>query len=89
MRAKGRGRVDSFIRNIRTLLGSNEIDSAIMKCDKQKGSCANVLRAGTVGPAEAEHGEWRYRVRTQRMAVVVAFRSETELRVVTAWRFRP
>jgi hypothetical protein len=50
---------------------------------------ANVLRAGSVDPAEAENGEWRYRVRTQRMAVVVAFRSETELRIVTAWRFRP
>lgn len=45
-KAKGRGRVDSFIRTIRTLLSNNEIDSAITECDKQKGSCANVLRAG-------------------------------------------
>ena len=46
----------------------------------------NVLRAGTVDPAESEKGEWRYHVRTQRFVIVVAFRSETELRVVTAWR---
>jgi biopolymer transport protein ExbB len=45
-KAKGKGRVDSFIRNIRSLLNNNEIDAAIMECDKQKGSCANVLRAG-------------------------------------------
>lgn len=47
---------------------------------------ANVLRAGAVDPAELERGSWRYRVGTQRIEVVVAFRSETELIVVTAWR---
>jgi hypothetical protein len=46
----------------------------------------NVLRGGVVDPAELENGSWRYRVRTARIAVIVAFRSETELRVVTAWR---
>ena len=46
----------------------------------------NVLRAGTVDPAEFEKGCWRYRVRTQRIVVVIAFRSVTEIRVVTAWR---
>lgn len=46
----------------------------------------NVLRGGAVDPAEFENGSWRYRVRTARIAVIVAFRSETELRVVTAWR---
>ena len=48
----------------------------------------NVLRGGIVEPGEFENGSWRYRVRTQRMYVVVAFRSETELRVVTAWRLK-
>jgi hypothetical protein len=46
----------------------------------------NVLRGGVVDPAEFENGSWRHRVRTARIAVIVAFRSETELRVVTAWR---
>lgn len=49
---------------------------------------ANVLRGGVVDPGEYENGSWRYRVRTARIAVIVAFRSETELRVVTAWRFK-
>ncbi len=48
----------------------------------------NGLRGGVVDPGEFENGSWRYRVRTARIAVIVAFRSETELRVVTAWRFK-
>ena len=49
----------------------------------------NVLRGGAVDPGELEHGTWRYRVRTGRIAVVIALRSETSLVVVTAWRFTP
>ncbi|HEX7216728.1 MAG TPA: hypothetical protein VF578_21130 [Methylomirabilota bacterium] len=50
--------------------------------------CTNVLRGGVVEPGELERGSWRYRVKTNRMCVVVAFRSEMELVVVTAWRIR-
>lgn len=47
----------------------------------------NVLRGGGLpAPAELENGSWRYRVSTANMAVVIAFRSETALVVVTAWR---
>lgn len=49
----------------------------------------NVLRGGAVDPAEFENGSWRYRVRTHRIAVVIAFRSESSLVVVTAWRTSP
>jgi hypothetical protein len=48
--------------------------------------CENVLRGGVVRPGELEHGTWRYRVDTSRITVVVAFRSEHELVVVTTWR---
>ena len=48
----------------------------------------NVLRGGIADPAEWENGSWRYRVRTQRMCVVVVIRSGSELKVITAWRFR-
>ena len=48
--------------------------------------CVNVLRGGIVEPAERERDSWRYRVRTGRISVVVTFRSETALVVVTAWR---
>jgi hypothetical protein len=48
--------------------------------------CENVLRGGVVRPGEYEHGTCRYRVETTRVTVVVAFRSENELVIVTAWR---
>jgi hypothetical protein len=50
--------------------------------------CINVLRGGVVEPAEEIRGTWRYRVCTARIYVVVGFRSETRLVVVTAWRLR-
>ena len=50
--------------------------------------CENVLRGGVVRPGEFERDIWRYRVETSRITVVVAFRSENELVVVTAWRIR-
>lgn len=49
--------------------------------------CTNVLRAGAVtDPADLIKGTWRYRVQTKRITVVVAFRSEQELVIVTTWR---
>ena len=51
--------------------------------------CTNVLRGGVVEPPEWIDGTWRYRVRTARMCVVIAFRSETYLTVITAWRIKP
>jgi malate synthase len=50
----------------------------------------NVLRHGKMQePGELVNGTWRYRLHTARFCVVVAFRSETELVVVTNWRKRP
>lgn len=46
----------------------------------------NVLRGGVVRPGEQERGTWRYRVQTSRMTIVVAFRSESEMVVVTGWK---
>jgi biopolymer transport protein ExbB len=45
-RAKGRGRIPAFVRNIQGLLNDNKIEEAITVCDKQKGSLANVVRSG-------------------------------------------
>ncbi len=50
--------------------------------------CVNVLRGGLIEPPELERGTWRYRVKTNRICVVVAFRSEHELVVITAWRIQ-
>jgi hypothetical protein len=48
--------------------------------------CLNLLRAGVFEPAEFINGQWRYRITTPRICVVIAFTSSTRLRVVTAWR---
>lgn len=48
--------------------------------------CVNVLRGGVVGPGEFENGSWRYPVRASRVTVIVAFRSDTQLVIVTVWR---
>lgn len=48
--------------------------------------CLNLLRAGVYEPPESINGEWRYRVSSQRICVVITFVSDTRLRVVTAWR---
>ncbi|MBN8701750.1 MAG: MotA/TolQ/ExbB proton channel family protein [Bacteroidetes bacterium] len=45
-KAKGKGAIDVFVRNIKSNLASNNLDAAIAACDKQQGSLANVVRAG-------------------------------------------
>lgn len=45
-RAKGKGRLNTFVRNIQTLLSEDKIEEAMIACDKQKGSLANVMKAG-------------------------------------------
>lgn len=45
-RAKGKGRIEPFIRNIKSLVASEKFDEAIAACDQQQGSLANVVRAG-------------------------------------------
>jgi biopolymer transport protein ExbB len=44
--AKGKGNINKFVNKIKGLVQSNDISSAIEECDKQKGSLANVVRAG-------------------------------------------
>ena len=46
-RAKGRGNLNSFVRNFRNLLlNEDKIEEASNLCDKQRGSLANVMKAG-------------------------------------------
>lgn len=45
-RAKGRGNINKFVNKIQGLVESNDTAAAIEECDKQKGSLANVVRAG-------------------------------------------
>jgi len=45
-RAAGTGNVGNFVHKIQTLIDGGNIDSAISECDKQRGSVANVVKAG-------------------------------------------
>jgi biopolymer transport protein ExbB len=44
--ASGKGSTQSFVRKIKNLVESNNVDQALGECDKQKGSVANVVKAG-------------------------------------------
>lgn len=45
-KAKGKGSVTVFLRKVQQEINSGNIDAAIATCDKQRGTPANVLRAG-------------------------------------------
>jgi len=45
-RAKGRGNLNAFIRKFQGLLNEDKIEDAASLCDKQRGSLANVMKAG-------------------------------------------
>ncbi len=53
--AGGKGSTQNFIRKIQQFLSGGDINGAISECDKQKGSVANVLRAGLEKYKEVEH----------------------------------
>ena len=45
-RAKGKGRLNVFVKKLQNLLAEDKIEEAVEACDKQKGSLANVMKAG-------------------------------------------
>jgi hypothetical protein len=87
-------RSDAAHRLIRTILSSGTVRFSGHALTEMKKDglttidCVNVLRGGVVEPAEFENRSWRYRVRTAKIYVVVAFRSEEALVVITAWRVK-
>jgi biopolymer transport protein ExbB len=45
-KAQGRGSLPEFLNNVRKKLHSGDVDGAIQLCGQQRGSAANVIRAG-------------------------------------------
>lgn len=80
------GRLIRQILKIGRFTYSKHAKDEMLADDLTTVDCENVLRGGVVRPGEMEHGTWRYRIETGRITVVIAFRSERELVVVTAWR---
>lgn len=70
----------SFGPHARKRMGERGISETTVK---------NVLRAGFADEGELEHGTYRYPVKTPEYCVIVAFRSEHSLVVVSVWRNEP
>lgn len=45
-KAQGKGSLAVFLKNVQQSVNSGDINSAMAACDKQRGSCANIIRAG-------------------------------------------
>ena len=45
-KARGKGRLNVFVKKMQGLLSAGQIDQALAECDKQRGSLANVMKAG-------------------------------------------
>ncbi len=45
-KAQGKGALPMFLRNVQKEINAGNIQSAIDLCDKQRGSCANIIRIG-------------------------------------------
>lgn len=45
-KATGKGNIAEFIRKVQYHLANKNVDAAISECDRQKGSVANVMKAG-------------------------------------------
>ena len=45
-KANGKEQLPKFLKNVQLAVNSGDIDNAIKLCDKQRGSCANIVRTG-------------------------------------------
>jgi biopolymer transport protein ExbB len=45
-KANGKGALSVFLKNVQQSVNSGDIEHAIAACDKQRGSCANVIHTG-------------------------------------------
>lgn len=45
-KAQGKGAITTFLKNVQQAINGSDVDGAISACDKQRGSCANILRTG-------------------------------------------
>jgi biopolymer transport protein ExbB len=55
LRAKGRGALNTFVSRLQTLLAEDKIEEAMDACDRQKGSLANVMKAGLLRYRDLQH----------------------------------
>lgn len=54
-KGKGKGNLNAFVVKIKSLLEKKDVKGAIAECDKQRGSLANVVRAGLEKYEHVQH----------------------------------
>jgi biopolymer transport protein ExbB len=54
-KARGKGRINVFVKQLQGFLAADKIEDAIAACDKQKGSLANVMKAGLLRYRSLQH----------------------------------
>jgi biopolymer transport protein ExbB len=54
-KARGKGRINVFVKQLQGFLATDKIEDAIAACDKQKGSLANVMKAGLLRYRSLQH----------------------------------
>ncbi len=72
-KAAGGGNIDGFVRGVKGFLDRGDVNGAIAACDKQRGSVANVVRAGL-----HKYGEMTSTTGMDRDQKVLAIQKEVE-----------
>lgn len=84
-----RQRIRDILANRWTVVWTSHAKKELANDDMTTVDATNVLRCWRhMDPPEPDinTGEWKYRIHTDMMGIVVKFRSETEVVVITAWR---
>lgn len=72
-RAKGRGNVKNYVRQVKHCLAIGKLEEAIALSDKQKGSVANVVRSGLI-----KYGEMKDNFRLDQDKKIMAIQKDIE-----------
>lgn len=76
-----------FLRPDRVITLTRHAEEELAKDELTTVHAEKALRSGQIlEEPELVNGTWRYRVHTAQLVVVVAFLSESRLRIITAWR---
>ena len=78
-KAGGKGNVNEFLKRVEQKLHANDIQGAIAECDGQRGSCANIVRAGLESYAHGSNLSSEKQIAELRRAIEEAMGLETPL----------
>ena len=78
-KAQGKGSTPEFLKRVEEKLQTGDLQSAIAECDKQRGSCANIVRAGLERFAASQNMTPDKQIQELRRAIEEATSLETPL----------